>query len=111
MNNLSVIIIGSGRHAKVLIDALQMCHRDILGENSIINSRASIDHDCCIGNHVHMAPGVTLSENVEVEDLTHIGTGVVVIQGIQIGRKSIIGAGVTITKNVPDNSKISETHT
>jgi len=87
------------------------CATGISWEKIRINSRASIDHDCRIGHNVHTAPGVTLSGNVEVGEQTHIGTVVVVIQGIQFGGKSILGAGVTITKDVPDNSKLSETHT
>jgi len=82
----------------------------LIGENSIINNRASVDHDCQIGKHVHIAPGATLSGNVHVGELTHIGTGATVIQGIRIGKQSIIGAGTTIIKNVPDNFKLPEAH-
>ncbi|WP_309678419.1 sugar O-acyltransferase, partial [Polaromonas sp.] len=30
-----------------------------IGENTIINTHASVDHDCVIGANVHMAPGAT----------------------------------------------------
>jgi UDP-perosamine 4-acetyltransferase len=71
-----------------------------IGENSIINSGAIIEHDCVIGAQVHIAPGAVLSGGVQVEDGVHIGTGAVVIQGIHIGAGSIIGAGSVITRDV-----------
>lgn len=71
-----------------------------VGENTIINTRASIDHDCRIGNHCHIAPGVVLSGGVKVDNYVHIGTGAVVIQDIQIGAWAIVAAGATVYKNM-----------
>jgi len=67
----------------------------IIGKNAIINTQASIDHDCKIGDFVHIAPGVTLCGAVEVGDETHIGTGAKVIQCIKIAKRCMIGAGLT----------------
>ncbi|CAN1212229.1 Putative acetyltransferase EpsM [Tumidithrix helvetica PCC 7403] len=72
-----------------------------IGKNSIINTKASVDHDCAIAAHVHIAPGVTLSGEVEVGEGVHIGTGATVIQGIRIGKNSLIGAGSVVTRDVP----------
>jgi len=72
-----------------------------IGKNTIINTKVSVDHDCLIGDHVHLAPGVTLSGMVKVGSETHIGTGVTVIQGIHIGQNSLIAAGALVLKNVP----------
>lgn len=69
-------------------------------ENSIINTNASVDHDCLIGAHVHIAPGVTLSGGVTVGDGSHIGTGVSVVQGIEIGANVIVGAGAVVINNI-----------
>lgn len=74
-----------------------------IGNNSIINTKASVDHDCRIGSHVHIAPGVTLSGGVTVEDGVHIGAGATIIQGVKIGRNSIIGAGAVVISDVPEN--------
>ena len=38
-----------------------------IGENSIVNTRAGVDHDCSIGCDVHVAPGATLCGAVTVE--------------------------------------------
>jgi len=32
-----------------------------IGEYSIINTNSTIEHDCKIGDYVHIAPGVTMS--------------------------------------------------
>lgn len=73
-----------------------------IGMDTIINTRASVDHDCLIGAHAHLAPAVTLSGGVTVGDEVHVGTGATVIQGIAIGRGSTVGAGSVVVKNVPE---------
>ncbi|MBQ4858423.1 acetyltransferase [Pseudoalteromonas sp. MMG007] len=75
-----------------------------VGDNTIINTSSSIDHDCTIGAHCHLAPGTTLSGQVVVENNVHIATGSNVINNITIGRNSIIGVGANITKSIPANS-------
>jgi sugar O-acyltransferase (sialic acid O-acetyltransferase NeuD family) len=71
-----------------------------IGCNAIVNTKASVDHDCIIGDHVHLAPGVTLSGGVTVGAGTHIGTGATVIQGVRIGCNSLIGAGALVLRDV-----------
>jgi sugar O-acyltransferase (sialic acid O-acetyltransferase NeuD family) len=73
----------------------------ILGEACIVNSKASIDHECQIGNGVHIAPGATLCGCVNVGDNAFIGAGSVILPRITIGNGSIVGAGAVVTKNVP----------
>jgi len=77
-----------------------------IGENTIINTGASVDHDCDIGSHVHLAPGVTLSGKVTVGDETHIGTGAIIIQGIRVGINCLVGAGSVVLDNIPDRSVV-----
>jgi sugar O-acyltransferase (sialic acid O-acetyltransferase NeuD family) len=76
-----------------------------IGINTIINTSSSIDHDCIIGKHSHIAPGCILSGNVEIGENTHIGTGTVIIQSIEIGSNCLIGAGSVVVTNIPSNSK------
>lgn len=78
-----------------------------IGCNTIINTSASIDHDCTIGNHVHIAPGVVLSGGICIEDACHIGTGAAIIQGIHIDKNSWVAAGAVVTKNLPANSRVA----
>lgn len=77
-----------------------------IGVNTLINTNASVDHDCIIGDHVHLSPGVTLSGSVHVGNLVHVGTGATVIQGITIGKCTLIGAGSVVISNIPDNAVV-----
>lgn len=71
-----------------------------IGANVIINTRVSVDHDCMIGDHCHLAPGVTLSGGVKIGSGCHLGTAATVIQGITIGEGTVVGAGSLVLKDV-----------
>lgn len=71
-----------------------------LGENGIVNTNASIDHDCQIGPHVHVAPGATISGDVHLGRGVHVGTGASLIQGVHIGENSVVGAGAVVIDDV-----------
>lgn len=77
-----------------------------IGCNCIVNTQASVDHDCRIGDHVHIAPGATLSGGVHVGDGVHVGSGAVIIQGIAIGAGCVIGAGAAVIREVGDGSLV-----
>ena len=78
-----------------------------IGCNTIINTSSSIDHDCFIGNHVHIAPGAVLSGGVEIGDFCHIGVGAKILQGIHIGKNSLVAAGAVVISNLPENSRVA----
>ena len=77
-----------------------------VGCNTIINTRASVDHDCIIGDNVHIAPGATLSGEVKVGVFSHIGTGATVVQGISIGDGCLLAAGSVVVKDVFTGSMV-----
>ncbi|KTF15212.1 NeuD/PglB/VioB family sugar acetyltransferase [Pseudoalteromonas sp. H105] len=81
-----------------------------IGENTIINTSVSVDHDCIIGAHCHIAPGTTLSGQVIVENNVHIATGSSIINDVSIGCNTIIGVGANITKSIPKYSIVYGTH-
>lgn len=72
-----------------------------IGMNTIINTAVSVDHDCVVGSHVHVAPGAVLCGDVQVGDGALIGAGATVIQGLSIGAQSMIGAGAVVVEDVP----------
>lgn len=74
-----------------------------IGRHVIINTKASIDHDCLISDFAHISPGAILCGNVSIGELSWIGAGSVIIQGITIGKNVTIGAGTVIISDVPDN--------
>ncbi|WP_445772534.1 acetyltransferase [Shewanella sp.] len=81
-----------------------ICIGSKIGFGSIVNTSASIDHDCEIEAFCHIAPGVVMSGQVHVKESVHIGTGAKIINGIQIGKNTIIGVGANISKTLPDSS-------
>ncbi|MDC1535392.1 acetyltransferase [Gammaproteobacteria bacterium] len=74
--------------------------------NTIVNTSASIDHDCLIDKNVTISPGVNICGGVIVEENVFIGAGATIIQGVHIKKNSIIGAGTTVLKDVSEGSKI-----
>jgi len=78
----------------------------VVGKHAIINTQASVDHDCTLGDYVHVSPHACLCGNVTVGEGSQIGAGAVVIPGIKIGSWCMIGAGAVVNKDVPDNTTI-----
>lgn len=73
-----------------------------IGNHCIINSNASIDHDCIIEDFVHVGPGSILCGNVRVSEGAFIGAGTTIIPSVNIGKWATIGAGSIVLKDVPD---------
>lgn len=51
----------------------------VIGHGCIINTKASIDHDCNIGNFVNINPGVILCGTVAVNSSLYISAGTIVL--------------------------------
>ncbi len=90
-------VVGSG--CQILAHAA-VCSYAQLGRNVIINTSASVDHDCKIGDGVHIGPGAKLAGEVIVGAYAFIGIGAVVLPRLFIGEDAVVGAGAIITKNV-----------
>lgn len=80
-----------------------------VGDNSLINSGASVDHDCIISDHVHIAPGCALCGEVRVGDRCHIGAGSTVIEGLTIEPDVFVAAGATVCEHMPSGVCIGGT--
>lgn len=76
-----------------------------IADNTIINTAVSIDHDCIVGQHCHIAPGTTMSGAVTVGDSTHIGTGTTIIQNVDIGSNVLVGAGSVVLNDIKNGRK------
>ena len=75
-----------------------------VGENVVINTRASVDHDVELSDHCVISPGAIISGSVKIGRGSFIGAGAVVIQGIEIGDNCVIGAGAVVRHNVKDSA-------
>jgi acetyltransferase EpsM len=74
----------------------------VIGENVIVNTSASVDHECVIEAGVHIRPGAHLGGRVKVGRGTWLGIGDVVKDRVEIGSHSIVGAGAVLLQNLPD---------
>lgn len=77
-----------------------------IGKHCIVNTGASIDHECEIEDYVHISPHVTLYGNVLVGKGAWIEAGATVIPGIRIGEWSVVAAGATVIHNVPHSATV-----
>jgi UDP-N-acetylbacillosamine N-acetyltransferase len=73
-----------------------------IGKNVIVNTQASLDHDCTIFDGAHIGPGAVVTGGVEVGECAWIGAGAVISDHKKIGSDSIVGAGAVVVKDIPD---------
>ena len=76
-----------------------------IGKCAIINTGAIVEHDCLIGDFVHISPGTVLCGQVSIGNFSHIGAVSVVRQQIEIGNDVLVGAGSVVVSNIPDSVK------
>ncbi len=72
-----------------------------IGAHVIINTGATVDHDCVVEDYVHLAPGVNLAGGVTVERGAMMGIGSCAVPGTKIGPWTTVGAGATVVKDLP----------
>ena len=71
------------------------------GNHVIVNTCASVDHDCQIGHFVGIGPGAHLSGTVRVGDRSLLGTGSSVVPNVQIDLDVVVGAGTVVIRDLP----------
>mgnify|MGYP003783991267 FL=1 len=69
-----------------------------------MNTAATVDHHCLIGEGAHVAPGAHLAGWVSVGEQALIGVGASVRDRIRIGARAVIGAGAAVVTDVPDGT-------
>lgn len=79
----------------------------VLGVACIVNHKASVDHECILGDGVHIAPGATLCGLVKVGDRAFVGAGAVVLPRLSIGADAVVGAGAVVTRDVPAGAVVA----
>jgi sugar O-acyltransferase (sialic acid O-acetyltransferase NeuD family) len=72
-----------------------------IGRHGIVNTAATIDHDCTLGDFVHVAPGVHLAGNVALGDRAFMGIASAAIPGVRIGADATVGAGGIVVSDIP----------
>lgn len=98
------VVLSEG--CQLLAGTVVQC-RAVVGVNVVVNTQASVDHDCVIDAHAFIGPGATLCGEVRVGEHAFIGAGAVILPGISIGREAIIGAGIIVTRDVPGGTVVT----
>ena len=77
-----------------------------MGEYCVLNTGATIDHECKIGDGAHIMGGSYLAGRVTIGNFSSIGATATVLPDIKVGSNSSVGAGSVVTKNVPNNTVV-----
>lgn len=77
-----------------------------IGKACIINTAASVDHDCMIADGVHISPGAHLAGAVEVAEASWLGIGCQIKQLIKIGSNTVVAAGATVINDVLNDQTV-----
>lgn len=91
------VIIGQGT---VVMAGAVINSDSKIGKSCIINTCASVDHDCVLEDYVHVAVGAHVCGTVQVGHHTWIGAGVTVINNLSVCPESMIGAGAVVIKDI-----------
>ncbi|ENM5726505.1 acetyltransferase [Vibrio mimicus] len=75
----------------------------VIGEHTIVNSGALVEHDCQIGAYNHIAPRATLCGAVCTREAVYIGANATVIQGLVLESQSVVGAGAIVNRSLMKN--------
>jgi sugar O-acyltransferase (sialic acid O-acetyltransferase NeuD family) len=81
----------------------------VIGPNSkvgnfcLINTQASIDHDCTMLNYSSLAPGAVTGGGVLIGLRSVVSLGAKIKHGIRVGDDSIVGANSYLNKDLPNN--------
>ena len=77
-----------------------------IGEHAIINTNSTVDHECVIGNGVHIMGSAAVAGKVEIGDYATIGTNSTIFPYVKIGEGAFVGAGALVNKDVPPYSVV-----
>ena len=97
-----------------------------IGDHTRIGIHCTVIGPVCIGNHVNLAQGITVTalnhnfkdtskrideqgistKSVIIGDDVWIGANAVILPGVTIGNHCVIAAGAVVTKDVPDNTLV-----
>lgn len=74
-----------------------------IGKGCIINTCSSVDHDCVVGDYVHIAVGSHLCGTVSVDSRTWIGAGATVSNNVSVCPDCMIGAGAVVVYDIQES--------
>ncbi len=77
----------------------------VIGGGCIINTSSSVDHDCMLGDYVHIAVGAHVAGNVVIGNAAWIGAGATISNNLRICDRCVIGAGAVVVSDIRKRGK------
>ena len=77
-----------------------ICPNAVLKDGVVVNTMASIDHDCVVSEYAHISVAAHTCGTVHIGARTTLGAGAVVINNIDIASDVMVGAGAVVVKNI-----------
>ena len=74
----------------------------VVGRFCIVNTHASLDHDCQLGDFASLAPGSHTGGRVSVGDRSAICLGACLREGVRVGRDCVFGANSYVHGDLDD---------
>lgn len=74
-----------------------------IGRFCLINTRASLDHDCHLADYASLAPAAVTGGNVRIGERSAISIGAVIKHGLSVGQDSVLGANSYLHRDLADN--------
>ncbi len=75
-----------------------------VSDHSVINTAASVNHDCNLEEFVNISPNATLGGMCRVGKFSTICIGATILNNINIEENVVLGAGSIATKNLTKNT-------
>jgi UDP-perosamine 4-acetyltransferase len=72
-----------------------------IGDFTIVNTGAVVDHDCVLDTACHLGPRAALAGGVTVGREAFLGVGVSATPKVSIGAGSLVGAGAAVVCDIP----------
>jgi len=77
-----------------------------IGQASILNTASTVDHDCILGDGVHISPGAHIAGGVCIGSRSWVGIGACVKQCLSIAEDVVVGAGSVVVKDIARGSVV-----
>lgn len=77
----------------------------MIGEHVILNTKASVDHHCRVGDYAHIAVA-HLAGRASIDEGVFMALGCTVLPKLHVGAWATVGAGAVVTKNVAPHTTV-----
>ncbi|NEU10288.1 acetyltransferase [Flavihumibacter sp. R14] len=72
----------------------------IIGDNCILNTGCSLEHDVVVGNYTHISTHAIVNGGCVIGSDTFVGSNTTISNNIVVGNEVVLGAGAVVTKNI-----------